>query len=63
MYIAGRELHPGGKAVLDVEYNGARLREANAAHLNAQQRDLDLVGAGASGYKYSPCIPDSQTAW
>jgi hypothetical protein len=33
------------------------------AHLNAQLRDLNLVGPGAGGYEYVPCIPDSQTTW
>jgi hypothetical protein len=53
-----------GKAVWDVEYNvSPNCAQANQAHLNAQLTDLNLVGATSSGYKYTPCIPDSQTTW
>ena len=53
-----------GKAVFDVEYGSApNCPQANAAHLNAQQTDLDLVGANSNGYVYKPCIPDSQAVW
>ena len=53
-----------GKAVWDVEYNTSpSCTQASQMHLNAQLRDLDLAGPGASGYKYTPCIPDSQTTW
>jgi hypothetical protein len=37
--------------------------QANAAHQNAQQRELNLGAPGTSGYVYQPCIPDSQTTW
>jgi hypothetical protein len=53
-----------GKAVWDVEYNNSpNCTQASQMHLNAQLRDLDLAGPGASGYKYTPCIPDSQSTW
>jgi hypothetical protein len=52
------------KAVWDVEYNAApNCTQADAAHLNAQLRDLNLAGPHDSGYKYAPCIPDSQATW
>jgi hypothetical protein len=53
-----------GKAVWDVEYNQApNCTKASAAHLNAQERDLNLVGPRAKGYLYTPCVPDSQATW
>ena len=53
-----------GKAVWDVEYNKAPdCTTATAAHLNAQKRDLNLVGPADTGYTYTTCIPDSQTTW
>jgi hypothetical protein len=53
-----------GKAAWDVEYDQAPdCSEANMAHLNAQKRDLNLVGPKASGYVYDPCVPDSQSTW
>ncbi len=55
---------PKGKAVFDVEYGQAPdCSSATSAHLNAQQRDLNLVAPGQSGYVYSPCVPDTQTIW
>jgi len=63
-YTAAGSFIPAGKAVFDVEYNVAPdCAQANLAHLNAQETDLDLVGATASGYAYTPCIPDAQTTW
>jgi hypothetical protein len=53
-----------GKAVWDVEYTKSPdCSQANPMHLNAQLRDLNLAGPHASGYVYSPCVPDSQAAW
>jgi hypothetical protein len=53
-----------GKAVFDVEYKTApSCAQSNQWHMNAQKRDLDLVGPAASGYLYQPCIPDSQNTW
>jgi hypothetical protein len=53
-----------GKAVWDVEYNvSPACAQADTAHLNAQLRDLDLVGPHAAGYKYTPCIADSVAVW
>lgn len=53
-----------GKAVFDVEYNTSPdCTQANQSHINAQLTDLDLVGATASGYKYTPCVPDNQATW
>jgi hypothetical protein len=53
-----------GKAVWDVEYNASPdCTGAGQMHLNAQLRDLNLAGPSASGYKYTPCIPDSQATW
>jgi hypothetical protein len=53
-----------GKAVWDVEYNKAPdCTQAGMNHMNAQMRDLNLVAPGGSGYVYTPCVPDSQTAW
>jgi hypothetical protein len=55
---------PLGKAVFDVEYNvSPTCASADAAHMNAQKRDLNLTGPTGSGYVYSPCIPDSQATW
>jgi hypothetical protein len=53
-----------GKAVFDVEYNQSpNCAKAGTAHLNAQKRDLNLVGPKAKGFVYAPCVPDSQTTW
>jgi hypothetical protein len=53
-----------GKAAWDVEYSTMpNCTQANAAHQNAQQRELNLGAPGTSGYVYQPCIPDSQTTW
>jgi hypothetical protein len=55
---------PKGKAVWDVEYcQSPSCTQATGAHMNAQLRDLNLVGPEASGYVYEPCIPDSQSTW
>jgi hypothetical protein len=63
-YSAAGSFLPAGKAVWDVEYNMApTCSAADAAQMNAQQTDLDLVGATTSGYSYAPCVPDSQTTW
>src|SRR5580658_652528 len=53
-----------GKAVWDVEYNvSPNCAQADMAHLNAQLRDLNLAGPHDNGYKYTPCVPDSQATW
>jgi hypothetical protein len=53
-----------GKAVWDVEYNVAPdCATASSAHMNAQKRDLNLVGPADTGYSYTPCVPDSQSTW
>jgi Glycoside-hydrolase family GH114 len=63
-YTAAGSFIPAGKAVFDVEYNvSPDCAQANQAHMNAQKTDLDLVGATASGYAYSPCVPDAQATW
>jgi hypothetical protein len=63
-YTQAGSFLPAGKAVFDVEYNTSPdCTDADASHMNAQLTDLDLVGATASGYKYTPCIPDTQNAW
>jgi hypothetical protein len=63
-YTAAGSFLPAGKAVFDVEYNKApTCTDADAAKMNAQKTDLDLVGATTSGYSYAPCIPDTQTTW
>ena len=63
-YSASGSFLPAGKAVFDVEYNVTPdCTAANAAHLNAQETDLDLVGATDTGYVYTPCVPDSQATW
>jgi hypothetical protein len=63
-YTAAGSFIPAGKAVFDVEYGVAPdCTMANAAHMNAQQTDLSLVGATDSGYVYTPCVPDSQATW
>jgi hypothetical protein len=52
------------KAVFDVEYNTQpTCTAANAAHMNAQFTDLDLVGATDTGYIYTPCVADSSSVW
>ncbi len=64
VYSQSGSFIPSGKAVWDVEYNvSPDCTQANQAHLNAQFTDLDLVGATSSGYKYTPCVPDSQATW
>jgi len=63
-YTAAGSFIPAGKAVFDVEYNvSPDCTDADSSHMNAQLTDLDLVGATTSGYKYTPCIPDSQSTW
>jgi hypothetical protein len=63
-YTAPGSFLPAGRAVWDVEYNvSPDCTQANGEHMNAQLTDLDLVGATASGYEYTPCVPDSQTTW
>jgi hypothetical protein len=63
-YTAAGSFIPAGKAVFDVEYNVAPdCTQADQAHMNAQETDLDLVGATDQGYEYTPCIPDSQATW
>jgi len=63
-YTAAGSFLPANKAVFDVEYGTAPdCSMANSAHMNAQQTDLDLVGATDTGYTYSPCVPDSQSTW
>jgi hypothetical protein len=64
VYSQSGSFIPSGKAVWDVEYNvSPDCTQANQEHLNAQLTDLDLVGATSSGYKYAPCVPDSQATW
>ncbi|HTR51401.1 MAG TPA: endo alpha-1,4 polygalactosaminidase [Kofleriaceae bacterium] len=63
-YTAAGSFLPAGKAVFDVEYGTKpNCTDADAAHLNAQQTDLDLVGATDSGYVYKPCVADAQATW
>ncbi len=63
-YTAAGSFIPANKAVFDVEYGTApTCSAANQAHMNAQQTDLDLVGATDNGYTYSPCEADSKTSW
>ncbi len=53
-----------GKAVWEIEYNAApNCADANAKHMNAALRDLNLVGPKDMGYVYQPCLADSVTAW
>ena len=64
VYSQAGSFLPLGKAVWDVEYNvSPTCSQAGTAHLNAQKRDLDLVAPGASGYTYTPCVPDSESSW
>jgi hypothetical protein len=64
VYTAAGSFLPAGKAVFDVEYNQApTCSAADAAQMNAQRSDLDLVGATQSGYLYTPCVPDTQDTW
>jgi hypothetical protein len=64
VYSAAGSFLPAGKAVFDVEYSMApSYSQADQAHMNAQQSDLDLVGATDSGYEYAPCVPDSHATW
>jgi hypothetical protein len=52
------------KAVWIVEYNTTpNCADANSKHMNAQKRDLNLVGPVASGYLFQPCKPVGSTAW
>lgn len=57
-----------GKAVFIIEYksslpSASQCNWANANHMNAARRDLNLVGPSAAGYKYKPCKPDGLTVW
>ncbi|HEX2913328.1 MAG TPA: endo alpha-1,4 polygalactosaminidase [Chloroflexia bacterium] len=53
-----------GKAVFNIEYNtNPDCATANAWHMNSARRDLNLVGPTSSGYRYSPCVPDSVNNW
>ena len=64
VYTASGSFLPAGKAVFDVEYNVApTCTQADQVHMNAQETDLDLVGAMDTGYEYTPCVPDSQATW
>jgi hypothetical protein len=64
VYSASGSFLPAAKAVFDVEYNVApSCTQADAVHMNAQETDLDLVGATDQGYQYTPCVPDSQATW
>lgn len=52
------------KAVFDVEYKTVPdCAKSNSWHMNAQKRDLNLVGPASSSYLYQPCIADSQNTW
>ncbi|MFN8485464.1 MAG: S8 family serine peptidase [Anaerolineae bacterium] len=52
------------KAVFSVEYDATPdCTQANAMHMNASRRDLDVVGPHDAGYLYQPCIPDTQDHW
>lgn len=63
-YTATGSFIPAGKAVFDVEYDTPPdCAQANQVHMNAQQTDLDLVGATSNGYAYTPCVPDAQATW
>jgi hypothetical protein len=63
-YTAAGSFIPAGKAVFDVEYGVMpNCTMANTVHMNAQQTDLNLVGATQSGYQYAPCVPDSMATW
>lgn len=53
-----------GKAVFIIEYDGTPdCTWANANHLNAAKRDLNLVGPTNSSYRYTPCVPDNINTW
>lgn len=53
-----------GKAVFSVEYDvDPDCATANAWHMNASRRDLQLVGPSNPDYLYTPCVPDSQDTW
>jgi len=52
------------KAVFQVEYSGTgQCSTMKSLHFNSMTRDLDLVAPGSSGYKRTPCIPDTQNTW
>ncbi len=53
-----------GKAVFIIEYDGTPdCTWANANHLNAAKRDLNLVGPTSNSYRYTPCVPDNRNSW
>jgi hypothetical protein len=53
-----------GKAVFNIEYSHAPdCSTANAWHMNSARRDLNLVGPTNPGYRYQPCIMDTQDTW
>jgi hypothetical protein len=53
-----------GKAVWDIEYSTMPdCTTANTMMMNAEFRDLNLVGPSNAGYVYDTCVPDTQTTW
>lgn len=52
------------KAVFNIEYErDPDCALANAWHMNAARRDLDLLNPSDPAYRYAPCIPDTLDAW
>lgn len=53
-----------GKAAFNIEYStNPNCTQANAWHMNSARRDLNLVGPTSTSYRFSPCVPYSQTNW
>jgi hypothetical protein len=53
-----------GKAAFNIEYStNPNCAQANAWHMNSARRDLNLVGPTKSSYRFSPCVPYTQTTW
>ena len=52
------------KAVFNIEYSvNPSCTQMNQWRMNSARRDLNLVGPKSNGYRYSPCIPDTQDNW
>jgi len=53
-----------GKAAFNIEYAASpNCTQANQWHMNSAKRDLNLMGPTHTAYKFSPCVPYSQTSW
>jgi len=53
-----------GKAAFNIEYDATpNCAQANRWHMNSARRDLNLVGPTSPDYRFTPCVPYTQTTW